>query len=396
MTKIAYLDCTSGVSGDMLLGALIDCGVELAEVQRGVESLGLPDCRLEVAETRRHGFRAAKLTVRHRPEHAHRHLSDIVQMIEGGQLDDRARRLAIEIFTRLGEAEAHVHGVPVEKVHFHEVGAVDSIADIVGCAIAWRLLGAERLVCSPVPTGGGTIEIAHGRCGVPAPATAELLKGAVLADSSVQAELTTPTGAALLAVLVDEYGPPPAMRLAATGYGAGDRDLAEQANILRLLVGEVAAGHDDLEHDTVVVLETNLDDAAGELIGYCRERLLEAGALDVLTIPVQMKKGRPGVLLSVLCPPADAQALEQLLLTETGTLGVRRRTAARAKLPRTEVEVDTPFGPIACKVATLPGDEQLVSPEYEACAAAARMTGAALRQVFDAARKAWSERRGNE
>ena len=272
--RIAYLDCASGISGDMTLGALIDAGVDLAAVQAGIDSLGLPSCRLAVAEVKKSGFRALQLTVEHEPEHKHRHLHHITAMIERSTLTPRQRELATRIFRRLAEAEAKVHGTTIEKVHFHEVGAVDSIADIVGSAIAWDLLGVERIVCSPVPTGTGFIEIAHGRCSIPAPATAELLRGVPLADFAVEGELTTPTGAAIVAALVDEFGPLPAMTIERIGYGAGQKDFTHP-NLLRLMVGETApatgqrAGCAPIA-DAIVLLETNLDDATGESLGYCR------------------------------------------------------------------------------------------------------------------------------
>ncbi|MEA1951910.1 MAG: nickel pincer cofactor biosynthesis protein LarC, partial [Planctomycetota bacterium] len=297
--KIAYLDCPSGISGDMTLGALVDAGVSLDALNEAVGSLGLPGCRLVAMEVTKKGFRATQITVEYKPEHAHRHLSDILKMIEGGKLTAKQKNLASKIFRRLAEAEAKVHGCAIEKVHFHEVGAADSIADIVGSAVAWDLLGAERIVASPVPTGMGKVRIAHGTCGIPAPATAELLRGIPLAESSIKAELTTPTGAAILATLVDEFGPLPAMTVERIGHGAGERDLEEQPNMLRLFVGtaseKIEADNSD-EAECCWILETNLDDISGELIAYCARRLREAGALDVFTTAVAMKKNRPGVV----------------------------------------------------------------------------------------------------
>src|SRR5882724_13164375 len=229
--RIAYLDCASGISGDMTLGALVDAGAELATIQAGIDSLGLPSCRLVRTEVKKKGFRATQITIEHEPEHKHRHLHHITAMIDGSTLTARQKDLAKRIFQKLAEAEAKVHDSTIEKVHFHEVGAVDSIADIVGAAIGWDLLGVERIVCSPVPTGSGFVEIAHGRCSIPAPATAELLKGVPLAESSVPCELTTPTGAAIIATLVQSFGPVPAMKIDRIGYGAGQKDLEEQANL---------------------------------------------------------------------------------------------------------------------------------------------------------------------
>jgi len=382
--KIAYLDCLSGISGDMTLGALVDAGIPLAEIQSGIDSLGLPSCTLVVTEVKKKGMRATKVSVQHEPEHAHRHLQQITDMIGSSTLTSSQQELAVRIFTRLGEAEALVHGTTIEKVHFHEVGAVDSIADIVGSAIGWDLLGADRIECSPVPTGGGSIQIAHGRVSVPAPATAELLKGIPLARSDLQSELTTPTGAAIVATLVDQFGPLPAMSISTIGIGAGDRDLDEQANILRLLVGDsVESGSGS--GDQVWVLETNLDDSSGEMIGHCCTLLAEAGALDVYTSSIQMKKNRPGVTLTVLCHIDQLRPLEQILFRETTTLGVRRWQAHRTTAGRESIEVVTAWGPVAGKLATLPDGSLRFTPEYESCRAISQQHGIPLATVYQAA-----------
>jgi uncharacterized protein (TIGR00299 family) protein len=393
--RIAYLDCASGISGDMTLAALIDAGVDLVAVQRGIDSLGLPSCRLAIAEVKKKGFRALQLTVEHEPEHKHRHLHHITGMIDQSVLTPRQRELATRVFRKLAEAEAKVHGSTIEKVHFHEVGAVDSIADIVGSAIAWDLLGVERIVCSPIPTGRGFVEIAHGRCSIPAPATAELLTGVPLAASDVEGELTTPTGAAIVAALADAFGPLPAMTIERIGYGAGQKDFPHP-NILRLVVGETAtpsmahsAATTSPTADAIVLLETNLDDIPGESLGYAIEQLWAAGALDVATAPLAMKKNRPGVLLAVQCRPDDADNLAGILFRETTALGVRRSTVSRLTLPRRSVTVVTPFGPIAGIVATLPSGDERFSPEYESCAAIARQHDVSLDEVQHAARTAF-------
>lgn len=388
--QIAYLDCASGVSGDMMLGALVDAGVELAEVQAGIDSLGLPSCQLKIEEVKKKGFRALQLTVEHEPEHAHRHLHHIVEMIDGSTLTPSQRELALRIFNRLAEAEAKVHGSTIEKVHFHEVGAVDSIADIVGSAIAWDLLGVDRIVCSHVPTGTGFVNIAHGRCSIPAPATGELLQGVPIAASEVEGELTTPTGAAIVSTLVDEFGPLPAMTISATGYGSGQKDF-EHPNLLRLLVGETASG--GTLGDQIVLLETNLDDTPGEAIGYCVEKLWEAGALDVSTSALQMKKDRPGVMLSVQCRPADADRLAGIVFRETTTLGLRRSTITRQTLPRESAQASTAWGEIAGIVATLPDGTKRFSPEFAACREIADNQNVPLANVYVAAREAW---KGND
>jgi uncharacterized protein (TIGR00299 family) protein len=389
--RIAYLDCISGISGDMMLGALVDAGVDLAAIQAGIDSLALPSCRLVATEVKRHGFRATHITVEHEPENAHRHLHHITDMIDASVLTERQKDLAKRIFTRLGEAEAKVHGTTLRKVHFHEVGAVDSIADIVGSAIGWDLLGVDRIVASAIPTGGGQIEIAHGRVSVPAPATAELLVGIPLAESPVQKELTTPTGAAIVATLVDSFGQLPAMKIERIGLGAGTRELAEQANVLRLVVGtaagEVAAAGDQqsssaVQCDTVTLIETNLDDMTGEAIGHCIERLWQAGALDVTTAAIAMKKNRPGVALAVMCHAADAEAIETILFRESTTLGVRRSEVRRRVLARRKVQVQTKYGPVDGILAQLPGGGEKFSPEYESCKQVAAKHGVTLREVW--------------
>lgn len=384
--RIAYFDCTSGISGDMTLGALADTGVDLAEIQAGIDSLGLPSCQLTSEEVKRHGFRATKIDVQHEPEHAHRHLHHITDMIDASNLSEGQKELARRIFTRLGESEAKVHGSTLRKVHFHEVGAVDSIADIVGSAIGLDLLNVDRIVCSPIPTGCGHIQIAHGRVGVPAPATAELLKGIPIEASSIDAELTTPTGAAIVATVVDEFGPLPGMTIESIGYGAGTKELKEQANVLRLMVGEAG---DDHNSDQVWVLETNLDDISGEVIGHCTTLLAEAGALDVYTTSIQMKKNRPGVKLSVLCDASLIKKLEKIVFRETSTLGIRRWPVSRHKLERRAHAVETEFGAVDGKLAVLADGSTSFSPEYESCRQVAEDKKVALKDVYEAARRAF-------
>lgn len=374
----------------MILGAMVDAGVELAALQAAIDSLKLPrPVTLARSEVKRRGFRGTKVDVVCEPEHAHRHLHHIVDMIDQSEvITPKQKDLAKRIFTRLGEAEAKVHGSTLRKVHFHEVGAVDSIADIVGAAVGLDLLAVDRVVVSPVPVGGGAIEIEHGRVNVPAPATAELLRGIPLAASIVLAELTTPTGAAFVSTVADEFGGVPSMQMDAIGYGAGNKDFKEQANLLRLVLGhrvEAPLG------DQVWVLETNLDDVAGEVVGYTTTKLLEAGALDVYTTGVQMKKNRPGVLLTVLAPQELANKLEKIIFRETGTLGVRRWLASRHKLERREQAVETPWGAIAGKVAVLTDGSISFSPEFEACRKIAESKGLPLRDVCEAAVRAFGE-----
>jgi len=391
---LAYLDCTSGISGDMTLGALVDAGVPLDALNAAVMSLGLPGAKLVAREVKKLGFRATQITVEHEPEHKHRHLHHIEAIIEQGQLTPPQKKTALAIFRRLAEAEAKVHGTTIDKVHFHEVGAVDSIADIVGAAVGWDLLGAERLVVSPIPTGAGRIKIAHGEVNVPAPATAELLRGIPLAPSAVEAELTTPTGAAIVATLAAEFGPLPAMTIEKIGYGAGQRDLLQQANVLRLFVGRTAEPAEAA--DSIVVLETNLDDVSGEVIGHCIGQLWEAGALDVFTTAIQMKKNRPGVKLAVLCRSDQVAALEEVVFRETCTLGIRRWTAARHILPREIGQVQTAWGRIDGKLSKRADGTIQFAPEYESCRRIAGEHGIPLRQVYAAAERAFAEGRQHE
>jgi len=390
VTRIAYLDCASGISGDMMLGALLDAGVDLAAINAGIRTLGLPTVKVVATEVKKKGFRATQITVAHEPEHKHRHLHHITAMIDGSSLGNRQKELAKSIFAKLGAAEAKVHGTTIEKVHFHEVGAVDSIVDIVGAAMGWDLLGVERIVCSPVPTGSGFIEIAHGRVSIPAPATGELLKGVPLAESAVRHELTTPTGAAIVATLVHSFGNLPAMSVQRIGYGAGNRELEEQANLLRLLVGETA---DDRAGEQLWMLETNLDDISGELIGHATSRLWTAGALDVFTTAIQMKKNRPAVTISVLCQGPDVEQLEEILFRETTTLGVRRWPVSRRRLRREACRVETAWGPIEGMLAWLSSESPSFSPEFESCRRIADEQGLPLKLVYEAARSAWSEKR---
>ena len=380
--RIAYLDCMSGISGDMTLAALLDLGVELEPIQAAIDSLGLPSCRLRVEEVKRYGFRATNLTVQHEPEHAHRHLHHITAMIKESQLTPRQQQLATDIFTNLATAEAKVHGSTLEKVHFHEVGAVDSIADIVGVAVGFDQLGVDRVTCSPIPTGTGFVQIAHGRVSIPAPATAELLTGIPLAPSEVEAELTTPTGAAIVATLAAEFGPLPAMTMEAIGFGAGDRELESQANVLRIVVGTVA---DSSHADRIMILESNLDDTTAEIIGHTMERLLEAGALDAYGTPIYMKKNRPATKLTVLCPAARQADMETILFRETGTLGIRRWLADRTTLQREPCRVQTSWGEVSGKRIVNPDGTVRFSPEYDACAEIARRQGLSVRSVMEAA-----------
>ena len=387
--RIAWLDCSMGISGDMALGALIDAGADADAIQSGIDSLGLPDVRLRVETVIKGAFRAIKIHVEHPPQHAHRHLGDIIKLIdEADAITPPQKELAKRIFHAVAAAEAKVHGSTIDHVHFHEVGAVDSIVDIVGTAIGFDLLGIEQLVCSPIPTGRGQIKIDHGICTVPAPGTAELLKGIPLVDVPIEAELTTPTGAAIVKSLVDRFAPLPDMTLDAIGYGAGTREFPSRANLLRLFVGQAAINP---ETDRVCLLETNLDDVSGEIVGHTKQKLLANGALDVYSTAVQMKKDRPGVVLSVICSLADADALEAIVFSETATFGIRRHVVERSKRTRQEHSVETAWGTVQGKLGWRGAGRPVFTPEFDDCARIANEQGIALREVYRSADAAYQE-----
>lgn len=389
--RIAYFDCFSGIAGDMCLGALLDAGANVSLVESAIASLGI-EASLEVHHVKKHGFRGVAIRVVHPEQHAHRTLRDIHHIVQRGDLVDEAKALALSIFERIARAEAKVHGTTVDRVTFHEVGAVDSIVDVVGAAVAWTDLGIDKAYASPVPTGTGWVDIAHGRVAIPAPATAELLTGVPIAPCSITKEMTTPTGIGILRTLVESYGPMPSLQVSRIGYGAGTRDLEDRPNLLRVLVGESVAGKPQRhakrsDAESVLVLETNLDDMSGEAIGYAVERLWDAGALDVFLTPIQMKKGRPATLLTVLSRPEDRVALERVLFEHTLTLGVRWRIQSRTVLPRAAVDVDTPWGVVPGKVSRMPDGRVDFSPEYEACREIALEEGLRLADVMDEVRQ---------
>ena len=387
--RIAYFDCFSGISGDMTLGALADAGVDPRALIEAVASLHLP-VELSFETVRRAEFRANYARVVCQPEHAHRPLHQIEDLIDRSILTPTQNELAKRIFQRLGEAEARVHGLDIQDVHFHEVGAADSIVDIVGSAVGLDLLGVERFEASPVPPGKGTVRAAHGRMSLPAPATAELLKGIPLAESTVSMELTTPTGAAILSTVVEAFGPLPAMTIETIGLGAGTKNLPDQGNLLRLFVGTADVPSSS---DRIWVLETNLDDLPGEVVGHATTLLMGAGALDTFLTPIQMKKNRPGVMLTVLCRRDQIPTLEEIIFRETTTLGIRRYEVGRHKLRRQAAEVETPLGTIKGKLGWLDGRPPTFSPEYEDCARVATAQGVPLREVYNAANTAYAQAR---
>lgn len=385
--NVVYFDCFSGAGGDMIVASLLDAGADQASVRKALSALRVGGYSLSIERIRKQGFAASRFLVEldRSTVQPHRHLSDIVDILQKADLSDTVRRCAIAVFARLAEAEAAVHGVGVEEVHFHEVGAVDAILDVVGAVSALGSLKAERIVCSPLPVGSGTVACEHGLMPVPAPATAELLRGIPIVPCDRTGELTTPTAAAILTAMADEFGAIPSMTLRAVGYGAGTREDRGLPNLLRVLVGDSTA---KAEPDVVVVLETNIDDATPEVIGHCLERLLEEGALDAFAMPIHMKKWRSGILLSAVCPLDRADALEGVIFSETTTFGIRRQEVKRARLTRRHEMVETPFGLIRVKIGEGPG-VRTVSPEYDDCVNAARKHGAALRDVIKAAERAW-------
>jgi len=411
--RIAYLDCFSGISGDMFLGALIDTGVSPEIFERAVNALGL-DAKLQISRVNRSGITATKVDVivegerdsprstqaevsrshPHKHEHAHDHehshdhahghhhdsvhqntghhhgrgLSEIREIIRKARVSESAKKIAIGIFETLGAAEAKIHNVDIEKIHFHEVGAVDALVDITCAAIGAEALGVDEIVCSPLNVGGGTVNCAHGIFPVPAPATLELLTGAPVFSSGLQAEFVTPTGAAIVRTLATRFAAFPEMKIEKTGYGAGTRDFPGHANVLRITVGEAASRFAaNTSQENISVLEANLDDLNPQVFGYVMDRLFEAGALDVFGMPVHMKKNRPGTLLSVLSRPEDADRLAQIMFAETTTLGVRRRQENRHVLARKWQTVSTRFGDVRIKIASLNGTVSSYAPEYEDC-----------------------------
>ncbi len=416
-----YLDIFAGVSGDMFLGALVDVGLSLDVLQDTVAALGLAEAvRVEARRVQKNGIAATKVTVislgeadaphahlrladeAHHPDHAahphahhgtshahhhhpHRTLADILARIERADLPAVVRERAQAVFRRLAEAEARVHGVSPDAVHFHEVGALDAIVDVVGTVMGLHALGITRVVASPVPLSHGYVETAHGRLPVPAPATLALLEGVPVRGVDLAAETVTPTGAALVTTLADAFGPPPRMRVRRVGYGAGTMDLPVP-NLLRVLLGEPEPRPEGgVDASTLTVLSTNVDDMPGEWFGPLFERLHAAGALDVWFTPVQMKKGRPGVVITVLAEPEHAPALRDVLLRETTTLGVREQLVTRWCLPREIRTVETPWGPVRVKVARLPDGQIRAKPEFADCERLAREHGLPVWRVVQAA-----------
>jgi len=408
--SIAYFDCFAGAGGDMIVGSLLDAGADFDALVAELGKLGAEGYDLRIERVLREGLAGTKFHVdlagpRHEHDeqagvrqegdpadthHAHRNLQDILEMIDRAALAGRADERARRIFTRLAEAEAKVHDVAVDEVHFHEVGAVDSIVDIVGTCVALELLGVDRVFCSPIPIGSGTFRCAHGVMPAPAPATAELLVGVRTAPSSIAGEITTPTAAAVLTTLAESFGPMPAMDVSAVGYGAGTREDGPVPNLLRVFVGRT---DEDGNADALVEISANIDDCTGEVLGAAMEKLLAAGCADVWASPIYMKKSRPAWTIMVLCEQADVARAEQILFTETTTFGLRRRPVTRSKLRREHRTVETPYGPIRIKVGLRDAEELTASAEFADCLAAAEAHHVPVKEVLAAARAAYRQGR---
>jgi len=426
--RIAYLDGFSGISGDMFLGALVDAGVPFELLQKTVATLDI-GASLKISRVDRNGISAVKIDVvvggkedlpreefwesaaheEHSHDHEHqekqahshrRHLSEILKIIAAAPISESAKSKASAIFQALGEAEAKVHNTDVEKVHFHEVGAADAIVDIVCAAVGAEALGVDRFVASPLNVGSGTVKCAHGVLPVPAPATLELLEGIPVYAGEIQKELVTPTGAAIVRKLAAEFGAIPPLKTETIGYGAGTRDFPDHSNVLRLVVGKsiaselVQAGRDDaLASEEVIVLEANLDDLNPQIIGYTTERLLAEGALDVFTTAVQMKKGRPGTLVTVLCKAEEESKLRDILFHESSTLGVRSRREQRRIVARRHERVATPWGEVRIKIGSVNGTEFQAAPEYEDCRQIAAARNVPLKMVMQEAMRLYLDKK---
>lgn len=407
MVRTLYFDCFAGASGDMILGALLDLGLDFEALRAELRKLPLRGYELARSEVRRAHLRGMKFDVRIEGEdhvthsasgHAHRRLEEILQLIRESALSEGVKGRAEEVFRRLAQAEARAHGCAVEEVVFHEVGAVDSIVDIVGACVGFELLRIERFLASPVHVGRGLRGCAHGRYPIPVPATAELLKGARVYTSDIEAELVTPTGAALLSTVCESFGPLPEMHLEGIGYGAGTRDFPDFPNLLRVMLGDTRSVGSGPQWERLLVLEANVDDANPQVLGHFLEMALRAGALDVFYVPVVMKKSRPGVLLVVLCRPEDREALLGLIFRETTTLGVRMAEVERCALRREIVSVQTRYGTVPVKVASLGEEIVNAAPEFEACRQLAEQHRVPVRELMWAAlaefRRQWDQREG--
>jgi pyridinium-3,5-bisthiocarboxylic acid mononucleotide nickel chelatase len=390
--RTLYFDCFAGASGDMILGALVDAGADPRALTEQLGLLGVDGWTIDFDRVDRSGISATYARVRTAHEHVHRHLSDILKIIYDSRLEKSVKDRAARIFSLLAEAEARVHAQPIEKIHFHEVGALDAIIDVCGAAIGFELLGIEQFLSSPLRVGTGMTEMAHGRFPIPPPAVAELLKGKPIYAGDIEGEFVTPTGAAIITAVCDRFGPVPPMKIEASGYGAGSRDHQKFPNALRVFVGQTEAAVAAVD-ETLMMIETNIDDISPQVIGYVMDRAFDLGALDCYFTHTQMKKNRPGMLLSILCRPNDREKFLQMLFAETTTIGARSYEVARRALSRETVRVETQFGAIDVKVAYVNNSASdgvaNAMPEFEQCREAARKAGVPLREVQEAARAAY-------
>jgi len=382
MSRLLYVDCVAGVAGDMLLGALLDAGAEADVVRAGLAGLGIEGLALAHERTQRHGIGAARALISAPGDQPHRHWGTIRALIDAAGLPERPRARAQETFRRLAHAEGRIHGIAPEEVHFHEVGAIDAIGEVCGVALALEALGVERVVCSPLPAPRGFVRAAHGRLPLPAPATLELLVGAPLHGVELDVELVTPTGAALVAALSESYGPLPPMTLAGAGYGAGARDTPALPNLVRVILGETTTPGDGAGAREVVLLEANLDDLLPELVPDAADACFAAGALDVWTTPAQMKRGRPGFVLSALARPAEEAPVAEAILRETSTLGVRIGRLDRWELAREWRTVSVAGESVQVKVGRLGGEVVNLAPEHADCARVAQRAGLPVKTIW--------------
>lgn len=379
--KKAYIDCFSGISGDMLLGALIDAGLPFEEIKRVIGTLPIDHYSIDTKRETRNGLIGTRFIVnQEQEEHLdHRGLREIREIIERGSVSDNVKERSLRIFESIAVEEGKIHGCPKEEIHFHEIGAIDSIIDIVGTAFAIEYMGIDSLSSSRLPLGSGFSESGHGRIPLPAPATIALLKGVPVYDSGLECEMVTPTGAALIKEFSSSFGSMPSMIIESIGYGAGSRILADRPNLLRILIGK---GEAEEAIETVIVLDANLDDTNPEWLGFMMDRLFEAGALDVAFLPVQMKKNRPGVRIEVIGIPQQKNELLDIIFTESTTLGVRYNYSQRKVLERSRVEIDSPWGKIGVKKVTGPDGSPIFYPEYEVCRAIAKKKGLPIREIY--------------
>jgi uncharacterized protein (TIGR00299 family) protein len=384
MATIAYLDCFSGISGNMMLGALLDAGLELERLETELAKLPISGYKLQVEAVKRYGLSGTHIEVEVSETGVERHLHHVEEMIESSDLPEEVQQRGLEIFRRLARAEAKVHGAPIESIHFHEVGAMDAIVDVMGAAIGLWLLDIDKVYGSPVHVGRGTVKCAHGILPVPAPATLELLQGVPVYGRDVDAELVTPTGAAILTTVAESFGAAPPMRVTHIGYGAGTRELPI-ANLLRISLGETSSDAHEYEDDTVTLIETNIDDMNPQWYEHVMTRLFEGGALDVFLTPIQMKRGRPATQLSVLTPETCVSDALDILFAETTTIGVRMQPVQRRKLHRELVTVETPYGSVAVKVARRGETVVNATPEYRDCQRVATEHDIPLKDVYRAA-----------